>query len=170
MPSMTKSDAFSEAISQHVVIRAVFGGLVSVLIAHVLLILRGRWERVRAPRIGKSVWITGLSRARADFVKNGRALMRTGYSKYKDSIYWIQTGDMERLVLSNKYVDELQKLPNSILESRLAVVERNLGWYNSVDIILKSAAHVHICRTQLVQDLSIYPYGFHSPLIPTVLR
>ena len=72
-------------------------------------------------------------------------------------MYWIQTGDMERLVLSNRYLDELRKIPDTHLSSRHAVVERNLGWYNRVDIILKSTSHVDVCRTQLVQNLGKAP-------------
>ena len=70
-------------------------------------------------------------------------------------MYWIQTGDMERLVLSDRHLDELRRLPDSYLDSKQAVVERNLGWYNRVDIILKSTAHADVCRTQLVQNLGM---------------
>jgi hypothetical protein len=29
-----------------------------------------------------------------------------------------------------------------------------VGWYNGVDLILKTTTHVDICQTQLVQNLS----------------
>ena len=131
---------------------SVFGCLVTYyLISNIC-----EWSRrVRAPRVGKNPWFSGLARARADFFRNGRRLTEDGYNRYKDSIYWIQTGDMERLVLSNRYLNELRKLPDSCLDSRQAVVERNLGQYNRVDIILKSTAHVDVCRKQLVQSLGL---------------
>lgn len=135
-------------------ISAVLQSLVlGTVVTCVISILYGEFRRVKAPRVGKNPWVYGLARARADFFKNGKRLTEEGYHRYKDSIYWIQTGDMERLVLSNRYLDELRRLSDSYLDSKLAVVERNLGWYNRVDIILKSTAHVDVCRTQLVQNL-----------------
>ena len=151
-------------------IPAMVSVLGSVLVAHIMILIYVRLHRVRAPRVGKSPWLSGLNRARADFVKNGWALTRLGYEEYKDSLYWIQTGDMERLVLPHRYIDELRKLPDATLDSRQAVVERNLGWYNGVDVILKSTAHVHICRTQLVQHLGICVGVFRSVCILMVSR
>lgn len=127
--------------------------LVSIVAYYFISTIYGWPRRVKAPRVGKNPWFSGLARAREDFFKNGRKLTEDGYIRYKDSIYWIQTGDMERLVLSNRYLNELRKLPDSCLDSRQAVVERNLGQYNRVDIILKSTAHVDVCRKQLVQNL-----------------
>ena len=123
---------------------------------YVIWAIYSEFRRVKAPRVGKNPWISGLARARADFFKNGKYLTKEGYDKYKNSMYWIQTGDMERLVLSNHYLEELRRLSDRYLDSRQAVVERNLGWYNGVDIILKSTAHVDVCRTQLVHNLGIY--------------
>ncbi len=119
----------------------------------VTVVLYRQWVKVKAPRIGKNPWVSGLWRARSEFVKHGKELTKEGYVRYKESMYWVQTGDMERLVLSVRFLDELRKLSTSVLDSRTAVVERNLGWYNRVDIILKSTTHVDVCRTQLVQNL-----------------
>lgn len=110
-------------------------------------------NRVPAPRVGKNPWLWGRLLARADFVKNGKELTKEGYTRFKDSMFWLQTGDMERLVLSRRYLDELRRLPDSYLDSRLAVVERNMGWYNGVDIILKTTTHVDVCRRQVAQNL-----------------
>ena len=129
--------------------------MIGLIFMYLISAFFGGLRRVKAPRVGKNPWISGLSRSRADFFKNGKDLTKQGYDRYKDSMYWIQTGDMERLVLSNRYLDELRRLPDSYLDSKQAVVERNLGWYNRVDIILKSTAHVDVCRTQLVQNLGI---------------
>ena len=129
----------------------IFGFIVSYVISTIF----EQFRRVKAPRVGMNPWISGLARARADFFKNGKHLTKEGYARYKDSMYWIQTGDMERLVLSNRYLDELRRLSDSYLDSKQAVVERNLGWYNRVDIILKSSTHVDVCRNQLVQNLGM---------------
>lgn len=132
-------------------------GLLSIIsgwiAAHIVASLIAFCSGVKAPRVGRNPRISGLRRARADFTKNGRSLTKEGYTRYKNSMYLIQTGDMERLVVSTRFVDELRKLPDAYLDSRTAIVERNLGWYNGVDILLKSTSHVDICRTKLVQNL-----------------
>ncbi|KAI5860763.1 cytochrome P450 [Durotheca rogersii] len=120
---------------------------------HTVIRLYDEHIRLRAPRVGKNPWIWGLWRSRAYFARNSKDLTHYGYDAYKDSIYRIQTGDMERLVVANSYLNELRKLPDTRLSSKVAVVERNLGWYNGVDIILKSTSHVDVCRVQLVQNL-----------------
>lgn len=127
--------------------------LLGLTSTYFLLYIYAEHQLVKTPRVGKHLWYVGLWRARADFVRNGSSLTKKGYDLYKNSMYWIQTGDMDRLVISNQYVDELRRLPDSYLDSKIAVVERNLGWYNHVDIILKSTAHVNVCRHQLVQNL-----------------
>lgn len=127
--------------------------IVGFIILQVIWRIYKELQRVKAPRVGKNPLIYGLAKARADFFTNGKQLTKDGYVRYKNSVFWIQTGDMERLVLSNRYLDELRRLPDTCLDSKQAVVERNLGWYNRVDIILKSSTHVDICRTQLVQNL-----------------
>ncbi|KAI0850469.1 cytochrome P450 [Daldinia vernicosa] len=121
--------------------------------ASITVVFYHEWAKVSIPRIGKNPWVSGLWRARAEFSKHGKELTKDGYARYKNSMYRVQTGDMERLVLSVRFLDELRRFPNSILDSRTAVVERNLGWYNRVDIILKSTTHVDVCRTQLIQNL-----------------
>ncbi|KAF2462876.1 cytochrome P450 [Lindgomyces ingoldianus] len=138
--------------------------LLGSAVLHAVIILLSFRPRVNAPRVGKRPGLLGLWRARAHFYNNGKALTKEGYDRYKSSVYWIQTGDMERLVISNRYIDELRKYPSSYLDSKMAVVERNLGWYNGVDIILKSTAHVDVCHTQLVQNLDILPRVFESEL------
>ncbi|KKA16514.1 hypothetical protein T310_9887 [Rasamsonia emersonii CBS 393.64] len=151
-----------------IAIQSILVGLITTYVLSSLL--SHHYNRVKAPRVGKNPWISGLVRARSDFVRNGKDLTKEGYIRYKDSMYWIQTGDMERLVLSNRYLDELRKLPDSHIDSKAAVVERNLGWYNRVDIILKSTAHVDVCRTQLVQNLDFHFYNAAATILNIVNR
>lgn len=150
--TFVKSSPFGE--TSVIVNQSIIVGIVAIYIVWIIYL---ESRRVKAPRVGKNPWISGLGRARADFFSNSKQLTREGYARYKNSMFWIQTGDMERLVLSNHYLDELRRLPDSYLDSKQAVVERNLGWYNRVDVILKSTAHVDVCRTQLVQNLGTYP-------------
>lgn len=127
--------------------------LIGILAIKSAKFLSQQWTRVKAPRVGKTPWIFGTWLARADFTRNAKALTEEAYHKHKHSMYWIQTSDLDRLVLPSRYIDALRKLPESYLDSKMAVVERNLGWYSRVDIILKSTAHVEVCRRQLVQNL-----------------
>ena len=134
--------------------------IVVVVVAAFIFSTVSRWShKVKAPRVGKNPWISGISLARKDFVRNGKQLTKLGYDQHKEKMFWIQTGDMDRLVLSNHYLNELRKFPSAIVDSKQAVVERNLGWYNRVDVILKSSTHVEICRNQLVQNLGMPDLG-----------
>ena len=63
---------------------------------------------------------------------------------------------MERVVLSNKYLQELRNLPEIQLSSRKAMNERHLGEYTSLDVILQSHLHSNVCRVQLTQNLGMY--------------
>ena len=67
---------------------------------------------------------------------------------------------MERVVLSNKYLEELRNLPETQLSSRKAMNERHLGEYTTLDVILQSHLHSNVCRVQLTQNLGMYPSDF----------
>ncbi|KAJ8061492.1 hypothetical protein OCU04_009307 [Sclerotinia nivalis] len=60
---------------------------------------------------------------------------------------------MERLILPPKFLVELRMLPETKLDQSTALVERCLGHYSGVDIILKSRHHSDVCRVQLTQNL-----------------
>lgn len=60
---------------------------------------------------------------------------------------------MERLILPPKFLVELRMLPESKLNQSHALIERWLGYYSGVDVILKSRQHSDICRVQLTQNL-----------------
>jgi hypothetical protein len=104
-------------------------GIASVFVALAVWLacdrLRDEVTKVKAPRIGNRKWFLGLRHASGDFAKNGKLLTKEGYERFKESMYWIQTGETDRLVLSNRYLDEIRRLPDTYLDSRLAVVERN---------------------------------------------
>ncbi|KAL1637022.1 hypothetical protein SLS58_009461 [Diplodia intermedia] len=92
-----------------------------------------------APRAGPAPGWFGLARAKRNFVANGGKIIQCGYDKvsgvacsgssdaylaqYKDSMFKVQTADMERIVLSNKYVDEIRTAPESVLSVRAGMTE-----------------------------------------------
>ena len=70
-------------------------------------------------------------------------------------MFVIQTADMERVIISNKYIEELRGLPESHLSSKIAQCERHMAWYNSMDVVKQSELHADVCRVQLMQHLGI---------------
>ncbi|APA13444.1 hypothetical protein sscle_11g082140 [Sclerotinia sclerotiorum 1980 UF-70] len=107
------------------------------------------------PRVGKTSGLLDFNRttAKKEFVINGHRLVDEGYQKYKDEPFIVQTEDMERLILPPKFLAELRMLPETKLNQSTALVERWLGSYSGVDIILKSRHHSNVCRVQLTQNL-----------------
>ncbi|KAI1367956.1 cytochrome P450 [Xylaria arbuscula] len=106
------------------------------------------------PRVGKAPGWFGLAEAKRDFIANGKSLIDEGYRKYKDSMFLVQTADMERVVLSPRYVDELRAAPESVLSLREGMSRRHLGQFTTLDVILTSHLQNDVCKTQLTQNLS----------------
>ena len=80
-------------------------------------------------------------------------MAKANASKYKDSKYIVQTADMERIILSNKYIDELRSLPASVLDNVAAQCDRHLAWWNTLDVVKHSNLHADVCRNQLNNNL-----------------
>ena len=57
------------------------------------------------------------------------------------------------MVLAPKYLDELRMLPEDKLNSAAALVDRTLGTYNGVDVILRDHLSSNVCRIQLTKNL-----------------
>jgi hypothetical protein len=68
-------------------------------------------------------------------------------------MYLVQTADMERVIMSSKYADELRAYPLDVLSSVDAQCERHLASWNTLDVVKKSSLHVDVCRVQLNQNL-----------------
>jgi hypothetical protein len=60
---------------------------------------------------------------------------------------------MERIIISNKYIDELRNLPSSTLDHISAQCDRHLAWWNTLDVVKHSNLHSEVCRVQLNQNL-----------------
>ncbi|KAM0157208.1 hypothetical protein ACHAPG_004890 [Botrytis cinerea] len=107
------------------------------------------------PRVGKKAGFWDFTRiaVKREFVLNGHHLVNEGYKKYKDEPFIVQTEDMERLILPHKFLAELRMLPQTKLDQSTALIERWLGRFSGVDVILKSRHHSDVCRVQLTQNL-----------------
>ncbi|KAK9775107.1 putative Cytochrome P450 monooxygenase [Seiridium cardinale] len=111
------------------------------------------------PRVGKAPGWFGLAAAKRDFILNGMRIIDEGYHNYKDSMFMVQTADMERIILSTKYLDELKSVPEDILSLRVGMSQRHLGKYTGLDIILTSHLQNEVCKSHLTQNLNklIFP-------------
>ncbi|KAI0521211.1 cytochrome P450 [Xylaria bambusicola] len=127
--------------------------VVLVVVAVLAALKRTRSSR-QIPRVGKAPGWFGLAEAKRDFIANGRLLIDEGYRKYKNSMFLVQTADMERIVLSPQYVDELRAAPESVLSLREGMSQRHLGQFTTLDVILTSHLQNDVCKTQLTQNLS----------------
>ena len=63
---------------------------------------------------------------------------------------------MERVILSNRFVNELRSLPEEVLSLRKAMSERHFGEYTTLNIIQLSHLQNDVCRQQLQQNLGMY--------------
>lgn len=74
-----------------------------------------------------------------------------------DPTYLVQTQDMERVIISPKYIPELEMLPETKISHRTALVDRWIGTYTGMDIVNQSHVHNDVCRTQLTRNIRSYP-------------
>ncbi|KAF4636465.1 hypothetical protein G7Y89_g1617 [Cudoniella acicularis] len=68
-------------------------------------------------------------------------------------MFIVQTADMERLIISNKFLDELRALPEGHLSSKDAQCDRHLGSYTTLDVVKQSDLHSDVCRALLTKYL-----------------
>ncbi|KAF2122026.1 cytochrome P450 [Lophiotrema nucula] len=60
------------------------------------------------------------------------------------------------LVVPNKYVDELRRMPETRLSSMVANVENFQGSYSTIDILLRGNLHTHAIQTKLTPRLGMF--------------
>lgn len=70
-------------------------------------------------------------------------------------MYKVQTADMERLILSAKYLNELRSVARDILSIVDAQCERHLAWWNTLDVVKHSSLHTDVVLVQLTQNLCL---------------
>ncbi|KAJ3580339.1 hypothetical protein NPX13_g217 [Xylaria arbuscula] len=71
------------------------------------------------PRAGKAPGLFGLgiNDVKRDFAKNGTKIINEGYRKNKNGMFLVQTLNVERVVLSPKYIEEINsKVPEGTLD------------------------------------------------------
>ncbi|KAK8092856.1 cytochrome P450 [Apiospora kogelbergensis] len=130
-------------------------GSLSVLWVIHVISLKKRFKGL--PRVGMDPGFLGRksNAAKDEFFHHGRRLMEEGYAKYKDTPYIIQTCDNERLVIPDKYIEELKNLPDSQLSFKEELLERFMGKYTKLDAVRGTNIHRDIVRQQLTKNLDM---------------
>ncbi|KAH8799112.1 cytochrome P450 [Xylogone sp. PMI_703] len=115
------------------------------------------------PRVGKSSGWLGLRMAEAkrDFLKNGPKILNEGYSKYKHGMFLVQTLNVPRVVLSPKYIEEINRaVPDGALDMVDGLRERLMSSQTNLDVVFRSPMHIEVCKDQLTRNL----YALIEPL------
>ncbi|KAH7304697.1 cytochrome P450 [Stachybotrys elegans] len=106
-----------------------------------------------------------LAKAKKDFIARGADIIDEGYYKYKDDKFWVQTADMPRLVLSRKFIPEINNnkmVPDGTLSLTGALKDRLLTKYTDLTHIFESPLHNDVCKIQLTQHLHKLIPGMHE--------
>ncbi|KAI0546145.1 cytochrome P450 [Xylaria curta] len=137
------------------------GALIFILIGACLLLiwLAGRVQARRRfqelPRVGIDPGLLGLHTraAKDEFFSHGQQLLDQGYEKYKDTPYVIHTCDNERLVIPDKFIEELKNLPDTQLSFKEELLDRFMGRYTKLNAVRGTNIHRDIVRFQLTRNL-----------------
>ncbi|KAF2649957.1 cytochrome P450 [Lophiostoma macrostomum CBS 122681] len=119
--------------------------------ASLLLLLRSRKSRI--PRIGPKPGFLGNT-TKSYFFQHSQEMIEEGYAKrflYKDGLYSLWTTDMDRVVVSHKFMKDFMPLPRSTV--RLTASRRHAGPYTGLDIAEESSLQFEVCAGQLSQSI-----------------
>ncbi|WQF87922.1 Putative cytochrome P450 [Colletotrichum destructivum] len=112
-----------------------------------------------APIIGYQSPILG----RWQFFRNGPAMIREGYAKYKDSFFKVSGNDL--LIVPNKYLAELASMPPEKLSLNTAIVDAFQNLRSITAVITDHSLQSRMLMTRLTPKL-----GLHVPLVQEQLR
>jgi len=75
--------------------------------------------------------------------------------QHKDTPYIIQTCDNERLVIPDRFIEELKNLPETQLSFKEELLDRFMGNYTKLNAIRGTNIHRDIVRFQLTKNLGM---------------
>ncbi|KAK3191370.1 hypothetical protein K4F52_002581 [Lecanicillium sp. MT-2017a] len=110
--------------------------------------------KFKAPIVGHKNAILG----RWQFYRNGPALIREGYAKYRDTFFKVSGNDL--LIVPNKYLAELASMPPEILSLNTAIVEAFQRLHAITAVIADHSLQTRMINTRLTPKL-----GAHIPLV-----
>ncbi|KAI1816638.1 cytochrome P450 [Poronia punctata] len=108
------------------------------------------------PRAGKAPgWFGyGINDVKRDFAKNGMNIINEGYRQNKNGMFLVQTLNVERVVLSPKYIEEINtSVPEGTLDMVEGLRERLLSGQTNLDVVFRSPLHIDVCKDQLTRNL-----------------
>ncbi|KAF1949864.1 cytochrome P450 [Byssothecium circinans] len=107
------------------------------------------------PRVGIDPGFLGLRlpAAKAQFFAHGQELLEQSYAKYKDTPYIIQTVDNERLVVPDRYIEELKNLPDTHISFKEELLDRFMGKYTKMSAVRGSDIHREVVRGPLTKNI-----------------
>jgi hypothetical protein len=101
--------------------------------------------------------------ARWQFYRNGPALIREGYEKYKDSFFKVSGNDL--LIVPNKYLAELASMPPEKLSLSTAIVDSFQRLHSITAVITDHSLQSRMIASRLTPKL-----GLHVPLVQEQFR
>lgn len=101
--------------------------------------------------------------ARWQFFRNGPALIREGYAKYKDGFFKVSGNDL--LIVPNKYLAELASMPPEILSLNTAIVDAFQRLHSITAVITDNSLQSRMLTSRLTPKL-----GHHVPLVQEQFR
>ncbi|KAI5204582.1 hypothetical protein AUEXF2481DRAFT_1235 [Aureobasidium subglaciale EXF-2481] len=96
--------------------------------------------------------------ARWQFFRNGPALIREGYAKYKDGFFKVSGNDL--LIVPNKYLAELASMPPERLSLNTAIVDAFQRLHAITAVITDHSLQTRMITTRLTPKL-----GVQAPLV-----
>ncbi|KAF1942790.1 putative cytochrome P450 [Clathrospora elynae] len=113
-------------------------------------------NNVKAPVAGRSSWLTPSFLLRYRFCRNASSVIAQGYNQGKTSMFRLLCTDMDLLVVSPKYVNELRSLPESDLNMSHALYRSLLGKYSMLQLNLSSNIITRSVLTKLTPALPLF--------------
>lgn len=101
--------------------------------------------------------------ARWQFFRNGPALIREGYKKYKDSFFKVSGNDL--LIVPNKYLTELASMPPEKLSLNTAIVDAFQRLHSITAVITDNSLQSRMLTSRLTPKL-----GLHVPRVQEQFR
>lgn len=101
--------------------------------------------------------------ARWLFFRNGPALIREGYRKYKDTFFKVSGNDL--LIVPNKYLAELASMPPEKLSLNTAIVDAFQRLHSITAVITDHSLQSRMLMSRLTPKL-----GHHVPLVQDQFR
>ncbi|KAF8855883.1 hypothetical protein BDZ45DRAFT_487579 [Acephala macrosclerotiorum] len=119
--------------------------------AGIVLVGLWRFSTIFSPRADASPRVRPEPSASDNkrFLSESLQMIEEGYSKYKDGIHKLWTIDMDRLIISQKFMSEINKLPRSSV--RLTTSERY--GYTGMDICEESNLQYEVCAGALTRNI-----------------